>query len=423
MADIATTSSEPAIATSKYWPRMFWTLWYGQCLATAGLTVVVPQIPLYIQQLDGGNSYTAWWSGLCLLAPAVTQCIAAPLWGQLADRWGYKWMVVRALSGLALCMGLMALVWTPWQFLLCRLFQGACGGVVEAAASFVGTQTTQDTQGRVLGRLQSSTAAGSLVGPLAGSVLVSFWGYRPLFLLMALLTASGSLLTACVLHEQTHEEHKVECCAPPSLTQTISSLIRQRRIRALFLAGLCAQTGIYGLVVVMALHIEQRVGNAAQAALWIGILQGITWGAALFGSPWWGRRNERVPVERNVVLACVGCGLSIALQALPQDVTWLMPLRFVQGFCFSALLPSIFLKVQQVSKEEDYSTRIGFATSVFVLGQITGALIGAGLPGLLGDERGITCMGLLFLAGATWLWYVFSQSEYGVLYIKTSKGK
>src|SRR5947208_11763702 len=63
-----------------------------------GFTLVMPFLPLFIQQLgvtDIGE--VAVWTGVCLgITPAVT-AVLAPWWGRLADRYGRKIMVERSL--------------------------------------------------------------------------------------------------------------------------------------------------------------------------------------------------------------------------------------------------------------------------------------------------------------------------------------
>lgn len=99
------------------WMTNFIILWSGQFLAIAGLTVIVPLLTFYVEELGAGDPQTVQlWSDLALAAPAISLGIASPLWGKLGDRWGRKWMVVRATFGLGISLCLMGLAQTPWQF-------------------------------------------------------------------------------------------------------------------------------------------------------------------------------------------------------------------------------------------------------------------------------------------------------------------
>lgn len=155
------------------WTTNFRVLWICHFLSVASLTVIAPLLPFYLQAMGAGKPEAVlFWSGLALAAPAVSYTLTAPYWGKLGDRWGQKWMVVRALIGLTPTLVAMGVARTPFQFFLCRLCQGAFGGVVGSGAAFASTQAPEESRGRVLGKLESAVAAGSLAGPLLGGFLV-----------------------------------------------------------------------------------------------------------------------------------------------------------------------------------------------------------------------------------------------------------
>lgn len=179
-------------------------LWLSQFINTAGLMMLVPIMPLYMEQL-GAGARTGLWAGAAVAAPALPLALVTPLWGRLGDRIGHKWMVVRALLGLAAAMGIMAIADTPVVFLLARLLQGAVGGVVEAATAFVSDDGDDHERGSALGRSYSATAAGALTGPLVGGALLAT-GQLPAFM-AALAVAATTLALFCIiaLKERTRE--------------------------------------------------------------------------------------------------------------------------------------------------------------------------------------------------------------------------
>lgn len=401
--------------------RNFQVLWMGQFFSICSLTIIVPLLPFYLAELGAMTTEeNRLWTGLSLAAPAVTLFLFSPVWGRYGDRFGKKLMVVRALIGIAASLALMGLVQTPMQFFLARLLQGACGGVVDAAAAFTGSQASEGTEGRVMGSLQSATAAGSLMGPLIGGTMADLIGFQTILWSTALLTGFCGLGAAIVLKEQTRETH-VRHRENVSLLLACRDILRHRRIRNFLLAGMLAQFGAFGLVTVFAPHVQGMVGYA-YAATWVGMLQAVTWGATLFGSPWWGRRNDRIQIEKNVCAALVGCGLSVILQVLPPDVTWLIPLRILQGFCFAALVQSIFLVVTKESNEENRGVNIGLSNSILVIGQIAGSLLGAAFGAFLPMEWTFVIIGSSFLAGAVWLavgtWHSVSTPSFKTIMMR-----
>lgn len=385
------------------WLWNFRVLWSAHFFSVASLTVLAPLLPFYLHEIGAGDTkQVLLWSGLALAAPAVSYSLTAPLWGKLGDKYGRKLMVVRALFGLALTLLLMSIAKSPFEFFLYRLFQGAFGGVVDAGAAFAGSQAPEDQRGRVFGKLESAVSAGSLIGPLLGGLLVSFWGFRPLLQGLAVLVALMAVAAIFLLHEKrTRETAETEAYDTSSgVFRTLQSFLRSRRLVAFLVGGLCANAAAYGLVPVFAPHVQNLTGDPENAAAWVGMLQAVMWGTALFGAAWWGRRNDKAPVERNFAWAALLCGLAVILQAVPEKVEWLFALRMLQGFAFSALLQSVFLEISKSSSAANRGVRMGSASSILVAGQVGGAMLGSTLGGFLSAPYVFLVLGSVLIFGA-----------------------
>lgn len=375
-------------------------LWLGQFLVTAGLTVIVPLLPFYLEELgclDARDNH--FWTGWTLAAPALPLVIMAPVWGRLGDRFGRKAMVVRALLGIALAVVAMALARSAFELFLCRLAQGAFGGVDDAAAAFTSTEVPDHERGRAIGTLQSATAAGALVGPLAGGFLSSYWGFAPMILVTGTLIACCAALAACTLAETRAAGH----CPGGEIRSPLlvmRSVLRDRPARAFLVAGLFVQIGGYGLIGPFANRLRELVADPAAAVRWVGALQALTWTATLIGAGYWGRRNDRVPVEKNFAFAAAACAVSVGAQALPTAASWLAPLRAAHGFFGSALGQSVFLRVTLGADAKERGLRIGLANSLLTFGQIAGALGSAALAGLVSARALFAVMACAFLLAA-----------------------
>jgi MFS transporter, DHA1 family, staphyloferrin B biosynthesis exporter len=379
--------------------RAFAVLWVGQFTATAGLTVVVPLLPFYFAGIGVPEGDVPWWTGVSLAAPAVTAMISAPLWGLVGDRYGRKAMVVRAHAGLALAVALMAAARTPEAFLMCRLLQGACGGVVGATATYASSLAEPQRRGRALGGLFGATAAGAVLGPLFGSVLASQFGYGLLFGVVAGLLVITSV-SALVLLKEPAAATRTRGAVGLDMREVAGRLLRVPQGRNLLLAGLAAQAAVFALIVVFASQVERVTGSLAAATVWVGVLHALTWVASSAGAPWWGRRNDRRPAPRGFAVAAACCGIAIALQAVAGSPQALVPLRIAQGFCFAALAQSVLYVVSHLSGERLRGTGIGFATSVLDLGQILGAFFGAAAAALLPPPAAFPAIAALLAVAA-----------------------
>jgi len=119
------------VTPSTSWQQNLWAIWFAEFASIIGFSSVLPILPFYVQKL-GVTSPDAvkFWSGMIFSAHAVTMAVMAPIWGSLADRYGRKPMVERAMFGGALVIGLMSLARSAPQLALLRAFQGMLTGTV-----------------------------------------------------------------------------------------------------------------------------------------------------------------------------------------------------------------------------------------------------------------------------------------------------
>ncbi|MPY79887.1 MAG: MFS transporter [Actinophytocola sp.] len=385
-------------------------LWVGQFINTAGLMMLVPIMPFYVHGMGiDGVAEVQTWAGVAIAAPALSLIVATPLWGRLGDRIGRKWMVVRALAGLAAAMVVMVSATSPMLLLAGRLLQGGLGGVVEAAAAFAGASGPTGKRGSTLGKSFSATAAGALVGPLAGGALVGTGGLRELMLAIAALAVILGVACAVGLREPSSTTTKEADAPRPRRPGSPRHALHPPKPRLrdhvpgaipLAIAAIAAYFGVYGLIPVFAEHVSATAG-VASAGMWVGVLQSLTWGATLLASFWWGRRNDRDqrPVP-TFALAAGGCAIGIAAQALPLDPVALIPLRLLQGFCFAALAQSLFHHVSTSAPAGHTSGAVGSANSFLLIGQSAGPLLAGPLIALLPVPAVITLMGIACGVGA-----------------------
>jgi MFS family permease len=89
---------------APHWKRNLAVCVFGSFTTIVSLTLVVPFLPLYVEQLGvQGQASIAEWSGACFAAASRPGWVA-PLWGKLADRNGRKLMLIRASLGMAVGM-------------------------------------------------------------------------------------------------------------------------------------------------------------------------------------------------------------------------------------------------------------------------------------------------------------------------------
>ena len=120
------------------WKRNLTVAWLGCFLTGAAFSLVMPFLPLYVEQLGvTGHSALNMWSGLVFSITFLFSAIASPFWGGLADRKGRKIMLLRSALGMAIIMALMGVAQNVWQFLILRTLLGLLGGFIPNANALI----------------------------------------------------------------------------------------------------------------------------------------------------------------------------------------------------------------------------------------------------------------------------------------------
>ena len=376
-------------------------LWVSQFANTAGLMLLVPIMPLYVHELGASPASAGIWAGASIAAPALPLALVTPLWGRLGDRIGQKWMVVRALVGLAAAMAFMALAAGPLGLLIARLAQGSFGGVVEAAAAFVGSDADDGGRGSAMGRSYSATAAGALAGPVAGGLLLSTGRMDVLLLMISASSAVLAMLCAVLLKGRVRGPVSRSGVGTRRQGRTTRRWIGWPTLAA----GVLVFFGVYGLIPVYAEFVATLVDRPANAGPWVGGLHAVMWAGTLLGALFWGGFNDRhgSPL-RTLWLASAVTAATMLVQVWIPWLPALVPLRFAQGFSFGALAQSLLLHASLRAPEHQRAEFVGTANSYLLMGQFLGPLVTGALLGGLSPEVTATLASLAVGVGAAMAW-------------------
>ena len=104
------------------WKRNLLISWVGCFFTGASFSLVMPFIPLYIEELGAPESQIELFSGLAISVTAFAAAIIAPVWGNLADQKGRRLMMIRAAAGMTVTMGSLAFVPNVYWLLIMRFF-------------------------------------------------------------------------------------------------------------------------------------------------------------------------------------------------------------------------------------------------------------------------------------------------------------
>ncbi len=392
------------------WRQNVRAIWFVELIAIIGFTVVIPILPLYVQELGvTGERQVRIWSGIIFSAQAATMTIFGPIWGALSDRFGRKVMVERATFAGALIITLMGLARSPQQLALLRAVQGALTGTVTAATALVATCVPPAQAGYALGTLQMAIYVGATAGPLVGGVVADTLGYRSTFFVTsALLIVAGFGVLIFVKEPEQNSRH-------PDAAKIVFDGNRAWHRRLLsHLAPVLASAPLLSVLAIrLVLRLAARlpgptlplfVASIAEPGMKIATMTGIISGANALGGAVGGRYLGQLGDRVGYRLILVLCALSSVLCYVPQSLVgqsiWLIPLQAAAGLAMGGILASISASLAALAPPGRQGIVYGVDASVVSVANAIGPLTGSALAAVLGLRSPFLAAAAVFGIGA-----------------------
>lgn len=365
------------------WKRNLILIWFAELIALSGFSVVMPFLPYYVQDLGITDlKLVSYWSGILTSSQMISMSLMAPVWGALSDRYGRKVMVVRAMFGGAVIIGLMGFVGNVYQLAVLRFIQGSLTGTVSAATTLVVSSTPAERRGYALGMLQMAVFLGGSIGPLLGGLLADALGYRPTFWITGgLLLASGIFVSLLVREE----------FVPPTAKEGKSSLIdgllvvlRTQPLMVVFGVRVLMRLAANVVSPIMALFVQQIAAPGAKIASLTGTITGIASGASALGAVLMGRLADRTGPRRILITCAALSCVFYALQPLAQTPFQFLLLRTASGLVMGGVLASISALQAALAPKNLYGAVYGVDTSLVAAANAAAPMIGAALTATYG---------------------------------------
>jgi len=125
-------------------------------------------------------------------AVAVTGTLAL---GHIIDRVNRNVVIVFGFAVAILYPLLYSLAATPGMFALAAVPLGlSFASYYSGSTTHIGKVVPLEYQGTMFGLLDSCRGLGGLIGPILAGILVTAWGYRPMFLVMAVISTLSLIL-------------------------------------------------------------------------------------------------------------------------------------------------------------------------------------------------------------------------------------
>jgi len=379
------------------WRMSLAAMFIAQLLAIIGFAFVMPFIPFFIRELGVTDPRAVvLWAGWAVTASGLSMAVAAPFWGWVADHYGRKAMVQRAMFGGAVVMSLMGLSRNVYQLVGLRLAQGAITGTMSASAAMVSSIVPRAQLGFSLGLMQVAVFSGNSVGPYIGGITADHFGYRVPFTVTGGLLLVGGLVVLFGARERFVRPVRREAAPHHSLAVIL------RVPGAISLLCVFALLNFSSSFVgpIMPLYVEDLLGRQGQAASATGLLLAITGITCACSAVCVGRLSDRHGHKRVLVICTVLAALLCFPQAAARSVPQLLVIRALFGLGAGGMAPSMNALVAKAIPRQGLGQAYGLTATASAMGWATGPAIGGWAASLVGFRCPFAIMGGLLLLAA-----------------------
>lgn len=347
-------------------------MWIAQLCSIMGFSFVMPFIPFFVRELGVPEHHVAIWAGVTGSAAGIAMGVMGPIWGYLADRHGRRRMVLRAMFGGSLVLGLMGLSRNVYDLLVLRLMQGSITGTVPASVALISSVVPKRRLGFSLGLMQMAVFTGGSIGPYLGGIVADRYGYRvPFGVTAGLLFLGGCLVLFGAKERFTPPD-------PADRREAAPLRVLFRMPAVLSLLGVFFIMNFSGSFVmpIFPLFVEQILGMKKQAAAETGTLLGITGVASAVAAVLVGRLSDRLG-HKPILIVCTSLA---ALFSLPHffatSLSQLFVLRIFFGLAVGGMMPAMNALVATTAPRGNLGQAYGFTTTASALGWAIGPAVG-----------------------------------------------
>jgi MFS transporter, ACDE family, multidrug resistance protein len=375
-------------------PWEVWVLITANAVIALGYGVVSPVLPQYARNF--GVSIGA--ATFVITAFAVMRLCFAPVSGLLIQRLGERRVYVSGILIVSVTTGACAFAQTYWQLLLFRSLGGVGSTMFFVAALGLMIRISpENARGRVAGMFSMAFLAGSVGGPVLGSLTAGL-GLSAPFIIYGI----ALLIAAAVVFFSLRHSHLAAPAHQSEPTVTVRKALRYGAYRAALVSNFATGWSFFGLrIALVPLFIVEVLGRSPGIAGFALATFAIGNASAVFPS---GYLSDRVGRRTLLIVGLSIAGLATAILAAASS----LPL-FLAGAYIAGVASGMFSSPQQAAVADIMGSkaRAGTAVATFQMMSDLGAIVGSFAVGQIAQQVSygwafIMSGAILLLAAFAW---------------------
>lgn len=347
-----------------YWRSNRRVLPLANLICGLGFNLAWPFVPLMVRGL-GVRENLETWVGYMLMVFYLISFAVSPLWGGIADHFGRKMMILRAMLGMGLAMVVIPLATTPLSFAALFMLIAVFNGFTPAGVALLVGNTPPNRIGSVVALAQTGGLIGQALGPALGALLIAMLNQQHwVFWISAGFMLSGGALVACFVGEVK------QLAAGPWRARWIGGLrdlLVLPRMGLLFLLGFLFMIMWYGSVTVITVFVlkllEAQGADPGQEAYWVGAAAMAVAIATVVALPFWGRALDRIGPQRVLVFAIVATIVTHLPLLIIQTPLQLVIARAAFGLTAAAMPTAIVQLIRMYAPAGMDARAISYSTA------------------------------------------------------------
>jgi len=379
------------------WQRTLYIMLFAQVITAVGFSSMFPFLPLYVESLGTETNLSIEaLAGLVYSAQSFAMMIASPFWGAVADRYGRKLMVERAMFGGSLILLMMAFVTTAEQLVLLRTIQGLITGTIAAANALVASETPRQRTGYAMGLMQVGMGAGVALGPLIGGLIADTIGYSATFYVTAGLLFTAGILVFFGVKEDFSPSANHKQSGFKSLFSEWGLILSAPGIKSTYGMRFISQLGRIIILPIAPLFIQTLSVNSTRLNTFTGLVIGIASATTTISAVFLGPLGDRTGHRRIVILSSCGAAFFYFLQSRVTAGWQLLLLQALIGVALGGIIPAISALLAQLTQSGEEGTVYGLDNSITAASRALAPLLGAAVAAAFSLRSVFTFTGVLF---------------------------
>ena len=385
------------------WQRTLYIMFFAQLLTAVGFSSFFPFLPLYVHHLGSSTGASLeLLSGLAYSSQAFTMMLTAPLWGAVADRFGRKLMVERAMFGGTLILLMMAFARSAEDLVILRAIQGLITGTVAAANALVAAMAPREHSGYAMGLLQVGQGAGVALGPIVGGLVADQYGYAAAFYVTSLMLLLGGLLVLFGIQEPPVTRSKT--AGRPSILGSWREILSSSGVIVNYGVGFMGSLARNMLLPILPLFIPLVLASTQSLNTFTGLVIGMSSAATTLSSIFFGRLGDRIG-HRPILVSSMLLGGLLYFPLVWATAAWqVLILQALTGIALGGVIPCYSALLARYTRPGLEGAVYGLDNSIGSGARTLAPMLGSALVVWVGLRPSFVITGaLLILASLTGL--------------------